>query len=158
MRACTPATWRAISDLARDQGGVQRRYRPDFVDLQPCHRGWLDLDRLHVPQDPTRAECDRRDDRPLLRDRGARYVPALGEAAIRSVRICARPQSLDGRPLLGRVPGNERLFLASGNGPWGISTGPASARLVADLIRGLNVAVPTELSVDRFADGIRAAG
>jgi glycine/D-amino acid oxidase-like deaminating enzyme len=52
------------------------------------------------------------------------------------LRHCARPESADGRPLLGAVPGFAGLFVAAGNGPWGISTGPGSARLVADLILG----------------------
>ena len=73
---------------------------------------------------------------PLLRERGARFVPALARIPSGPVRACARPLSADGRPLLGRVPGHERVFVAAGHGPWGISLGPASARLVADLVLG----------------------
>jgi D-hydroxyproline dehydrogenase subunit beta len=73
---------------------------------------------------------------PRLRERGARFVPALERAPIASVRACARPQSADGRPLLGPAPGRDGVFVAAGHGPWGISLGPASARLVADLVTG----------------------
>jgi glycine/D-amino acid oxidase-like deaminating enzyme len=58
-------------------------------------------------------------------------VPGLASAAIDSVRACARPLSFDGRPLIGAIAGYAGLFVCAGHGPWGISTGPASALLVA---------------------------
>jgi glycine/D-amino acid oxidase-like deaminating enzyme len=66
------------------------------------------------------------------------------------VRACARPLSADGRPLLGRAPGRERVFVAAGHGPWGISLGAASARLVADLVLGRVAAPPPEFDPARF--------
>jgi glycine oxidase len=80
-----------------------------------------------------------------LRERGSEYVPALREALIEATRVCARPQSADGRPFVGGVPGVERLFVCAGHGPWGISIGPASARLVADVMLGRAVRVPDAL-------------
>lgn len=85
-----------------------------------------------------------------LRRRAARFVPALRLAEIVGTRVCARPVSLDGRPLLGPVPGLEGCFVAAGHGPWGISTGPASARLVADAILGRGTAIPKALRAERF--------
>lgn len=82
--------------------------------------------------------------------RAATFVPAVADAPIRGVRACARPQSLDGRPLAGRVPGRRGLFVCSGHGPWGISTGPASARLVVDQILGREAPIPAELDPARF--------
>ena len=41
---------------------------------------------------------------PIL-GRASAFVPALADAPIRGTRSCARPQSADGRPLIGRVPG-----------------------------------------------------
>jgi glycine/D-amino acid oxidase-like deaminating enzyme len=82
--------------------------------------------------------------------RAARFVPGVVDAPIRGVRACARPQSVDGRPLVGRVPGLRHLFVCAGHGPWGISTGPASARLVADLVLGREPAIPAELDPGRF--------
>ena len=73
---------------------------------------------------------------PRLRANGARFVPALATTPIASVRACARPLSADGRPLLGRAPGRDDVFVAAGHGAWGISLGPGSARLVADLVLG----------------------
>ena len=85
---------------------------------------------------------------------GARFIPSLADAPIRDVRACARPTALDGRPLIGQIPGVEGLYVCAGHGPWGISTGPASARLVVDLVLGRSVAVPPELSAARFGSPV----
>lgn len=87
---------------------------------------------------------------PALMERGARFVPAVAEAAVLEVRRCARPQSADGRPFIGPVAGVTGLLTCAGHGPWGISTGPASARLVVDVIFG-DAAIPDGLPADRFA-------
>jgi D-amino-acid dehydrogenase len=86
---------------------------------------------------------------PLL-VRASGFVPGVVDAPIRGTRSCARPQSLDGRPLVGAVPGRRGLFVCAGHGSWGISTGPGAARLVADVIRGRDVAVPAALDPGRF--------
>lgn len=82
--------------------------------------------------------------------RASRFVPGVAEAPIRGVRACARPQSADGRPLVGAVPGKRNLFVCAGHGPWGITTGPASARLVADLVLGRTLSIPAALDPARF--------
>ena len=87
---------------------------------------------------------------PRIIRRGAQFVPEIGRARIQSVRICARPLSGDGRPLIGRVPWADGLFIAAGHGPWGVSTGPGSARLAADLVLGLVDAPPGALDPARF--------
>ena len=99
-----------------------------FLLREPDHRAWVE---------------------PILQ-RAATFVPAVNDAPIRSSRACARPQSADGRPLIGRVPGQRRLYVCAGHGPWGISTGPASARLVVDEIMGRSPAIPPELDTGRF--------
>ncbi len=86
---------------------------------------------------------------PLLL-RASAFVPGVADAPIRGVRSCARPQSLDGRPLIGPVPSRPGLFVCAGHGSWGISTGPASARLAADLVLGRPAAVPAALDAGRF--------
>ena len=82
--------------------------------------------------------------------RAAGFVPGVVDAPIRGVRACARPQSVDGRPLIGQVGWLRHLFICAGHGPWGISTGPASARLAADLLLGRDPAIPAELDSARF--------
>jgi glycine/D-amino acid oxidase-like deaminating enzyme len=42
-----------------------------------------------------------------------------------------------------------RLWVASGHGPWGLTLGPASARIVADEVLGGPTA-PPELAAGRF--------
>ena len=87
---------------------------------------------------------------PSLIRRGTRFVPAIADVRRGPPRLCARPLSLDGRPLVGRVPGMDGLWVAAGHGPWGISTGPASGRLVADLIGGRVAAPPAAIDPARF--------
>ena len=48
------------------------------------------------------------------------------------------------------VPGIAGLWVAAGHGPWGISTGPASGRLLADLMDGRMPAPPAALDPGRF--------
>jgi len=88
----------------------------------------------------------------ILRAVGSRYVPAVAAAPVVGLRTCARPVSSDARPLLGRAPWTDGLWIAAGHGMWGISTGPGSARLVADAILGNGKpdAISQELAVGRF--------
>lgn len=85
---------------------------------------------------------------------GATFVPALATATVGAVRCCARPLSVDGRPLVGRIPWVDGLWVVAGHGPWGISTGPASGRLVADLITGVLASPPTALDPARFGRAV----
>jgi D-amino-acid dehydrogenase len=62
-----------------------------------------------------------------------------------------RPYPSDGLPVIGRVPGRERLFVATGHGRLGITLAPVTGELLADVI--LDGAEPPELApfaVDRF--------
>ena len=87
---------------------------------------------------------------PALIERGARFVPAVARATVLELRRCARPQSADGRPFIGPVAGVSGLTVCAGHGPWGISCGPASARMAVDAaLAGADV--PSALRADRFA-------
>lgn len=85
----------------------------------------------------------------LLLQRGSMFLPALSEAPVAAFRICARPQSADGRPFIGPYPGMENLFVCSGHGPWGMSTGPASAAMIVEEMLGRSSQVPIALSTER---------
>jgi len=89
---------------------------------------------------------------------GSSFVPALLDAPIREVRVCARPASADGRPLIGAVAGADGLFVCAGHGPWGISTGPGSARLLADLVLGRGSEIPAPFDPARFGSSGAVAG
>jgi len=84
---------------------------------------------------------------PLLLERGARFVPALADAPVEQVRACARPLSSDGRPLLGPIA--DGVHLLTGHGPWGITLGPGSARLVVEAMLS-GAEIPAELAAARF--------
>ena len=79
-----------------------------------------------------------------------RFLPALEGVRPRGMRVCARPSSEDGRPLLGFLPEVEGLAIASGHGAWGITLGPASSRRVADQLLGRRADIPPALSVGRI--------
>jgi glycine oxidase len=83
-------------------------------------------------------------------ERATTFVPAILDAPIREVRACGRPASLDGRPLVGAVPWLDNVFVAAGHGPWGISTGPASARQIAELVLGRADVIDAAFTVERF--------
>jgi glycine/D-amino acid oxidase-like deaminating enzyme len=90
---------------------------------------------------------------PRLLSRGTRFVPSIEQARVHSTLVCARPKSFDNRPILGRVPGQDRLWIASGHGGRGMSLSAASGRLMADaLIAGSDAAIPVELSAARLSD------
>ena len=48
----------------------------------------------------------------------------------------ARPCFADSRPVIGRAPGCPGLWLAYGHGHWGLTLGPATGRLVAEMMTG----------------------
>jgi glycine/D-amino acid oxidase-like deaminating enzyme len=87
---------------------------------------------------------------PALIERGSRFLPGIATARVSELRRCARPQSADGRPFIGPVAGADGLTACAGHGPWGISTGPASAALAtASMLDG--EPVPETLRAARYA-------
>jgi glycine/D-amino acid oxidase-like deaminating enzyme len=93
-------------------------------------------------------EPDHRSVAPALVERATRFLPEAAEAEIVSSRACARPVSADGYPLIGRLPELGNTWVATGNGPWGMSCGPATARIAVDAILG-KAAIPTALDAGR---------
>jgi glycine/D-amino acid oxidase-like deaminating enzyme len=89
---------------------------------------------------------------PVLVERGSVIVPGLAAAPVLAARICARPQSVDGLPFIGPVDAVPGLYVCTGHGPWGISTGPGSARLASEAIAG-EAGVPEALSAGRRLPG-----
>ena len=63
----------------------------------------------------------------------------------------SRPSTPDGLPVIGPAPRHRGLFFAFGHGHIGLSTGPITGRVVADLLLGRAPAVPVEpFSAERF--------
>lgn len=62
-----------------------------------------------------------------------------------------RPCSPDGMPYIGGVPGIKNLFLATGHGMMGMSLGPATGKLISQLISRQKTSLDTHLfRTDRF--------
>jgi glycine/D-amino acid oxidase-like deaminating enzyme len=85
---------------------------------------------------------------PLLLRRALEFLPAIEDAEVIERRLCARPQSVDGRPFIGPIDSVDGLFVCAGHGPWGISTGPASAAIAARAILD-GTPPPVELDANR---------
>jgi glycine/D-amino acid oxidase-like deaminating enzyme len=132
---------RILEELSIDARGSVEPHAFSLITAD----GASSLGSTFLPDEPDAATTVRD-----LVARGRRFVPAVADALVLGVRICARPIAFDGRPLVGRVNGVERLYVCAGHGPWGISTGPASARLVVDAILGRGDAWPPELAASRY--------
>jgi D-amino-acid dehydrogenase len=85
-------------------------------------------------------------------ERGAREYLREPVGPERREQWCGwRPMSVDDVPIIGRVPGQPRLWLATGHGMMGVSMSAGTGQLVADLLTGRTPALdPTPYRVGRF--------
>ncbi len=85
-------------------------------------------------------------------DEATRVAPGLKNAELRELRVGIRPMSSDGLPILGKSPSHENVYLATGHGSTGLTTGPYSGRLIAELILGKAPAINlSPYSLARFS-------
>ncbi|MGO9047821.1 MAG: NAD(P)/FAD-dependent oxidoreductase [Xanthobacteraceae bacterium] len=87
----------------------------------------------------------------------ARVLPAatalfpLGEPVEPQPWLGARPCFADSRPVIGRAPRQRGLWLAFGHGHWGLTLGPATGRLMAEMMTGATpFCDPKPYSAERF--------
>ena len=68
-------------------------------------------------------------------------APGLAMAEVLEIRVGLRPITPDLMPVIDRLPatGDVDVVVATGHGPTGLTTGPFSGRLAADLALGLDV-------------------
>jgi D-amino-acid dehydrogenase len=93
---------------------------------------------------PTPAQLDR-----LLP--AARALFPLGDPIEAVPWLGSRPCFADSRPVIGPAPGQTGLWLAFGHAHWGLTLGPATGRLVAELIAGAApFCDPMPYRADRF--------
>jgi D-amino-acid dehydrogenase len=93
---------------------------------------------------PTPVQLDR-----LLPD--ARALLPFGEPVEATPWMGCRPCFADSRPVIGRAPGHAGLWLAYGHGHWGLTLGPATGRLVAEMMTGATpFCDPAPYSAARF--------
>jgi D-amino-acid dehydrogenase len=66
----------------------------------------------------------------------AKALFPLGEVLEVTPWMGSRPCFADSRPVIGRAPGLDGVWLAFGHAHWGLTLGPATGRLVAELMTG----------------------
>jgi D-amino-acid dehydrogenase len=76
-----------------------------------------------------------------LRTGGERAVGVPADGPVRQLWRGPRPVTPDGLPVIGRVPRRERVILATGHCMLGLSLGPVTGRLVAELAGGVRPSV-----------------
>lgn len=66
----------------------------------------------------------------------ARSLFALGERADDKTWLGSRPCFPDSRPVIGRAPGQPGIWLAIGHAHWGLTLGPPTGKLIAEMMMG----------------------
>ena len=80
-------------------------------------------------------------------------LPLLIDLPIATTWSGLMPFSMDGNPIIGRVPHNENLFVATGLASSGFGRGPGAGMLIADLVaKGIAHPVLHESDLARFAN------
>ncbi len=82
------------------------------------------------------------------------FYPQFSEADMHGEPIWVgnRPCPPDGLPYIGRIKANPNVIVASGHGMMGLSLGPITGKLVADLLSGRETSLPlAQLDPNRYA-------
>jgi len=96
--------------------------------------------------EPTPVQFDR-----LLPD--AQRLFPLDEKVEPKPWMGSRPCFADSMPAIGRAPGRPGLWLAYGHAHWGLTLGPITGRLIADMMTGVDpFCDPAPYSVTRFGN------
>ena len=69
-----------------------------------------------------------------MKRKAAPYLSGIDWQACTDERVAPRPMTPDGKPLIGPVPGSERVVVATGHNMLGLSLAAATGTLVADLV------------------------
>ena len=92
-----------------------------------------------------------REARDTLEERALRMVPGLRELNLARQTACLRPITPDRMPIVGRAPGWEGVYLATGAEKKGILIAPAMGRAIADLVLRGRTSLPVgPFTPDRF--------
>lgn len=104
--------------------------------------GTVEIAGLDAPPDERRAR--------ILHERAKRLFPEL-ECGEPTLWMGHRPSTPDSLPVLGPAPGHDGLFLCFGHGHFGMTGGPPSGKLVAQLVAGQSPDIdPAPYSASRF--------
>ena len=81
-----------------------------------------------------------------------KMIPNLDDATLVQHTACLRPLPIDGKIIIGSVPNDQNIFLATGTGRKGILLGPAMGKIISQLISKQQPEVEiTSFSPARFA-------
>ena len=81
----------------------------------------------------------------------ARALFPLGEQVEAQPWMGSRPCFADSMPVIGRAPGKTDLWLAYGHAHWGLTLGPVTGRLLAEMMTGATpFCDPTPYAAERF--------
>jgi D-amino-acid dehydrogenase len=81
----------------------------------------------------------------------ARGLFPLGKPVEDQPWLGSRPCFADSRPVIGRAPGQSGLWLAYGHAHWGLTLGPATGRLIAEMMTGATpFCDPAPYAAERF--------
>jgi D-amino-acid dehydrogenase len=84
----------------------------------------------------------------------ARELFPLGEQVEQTPWMGSRPSFPDSRPVIGRAPGLKDLWLDFGHTHWGLTLGPVSGRLLAEMMTGATpFCDPAPYQAERFLKG-----
>ncbi len=123
-------------------GGGSLYSKPDGLVWCGATEDWRGYDR-----DPSESARWR------LLEGAVKLIPSIAEARLVQHTACLRPVTPDWLPIVGRAPGWDNVYLATGAGKKGVLLSPAMGKAVADLITQGS----TGVSVEQFAPG-RFAG
>ena len=94
-------------------------------------------------------ELDRRRVRGIRKGIGDYLAEPLGEAE-GTEWVGMRPLTPDGLPMLGKVPGFDNLFLATGHAMLGVTLAPVTGEVMADLMTGEGSPIAKPFDPGRF--------
>lgn len=86
----------------------------------------------------------------MLKD-AAHFAPDLTQATFKEARVGTRAFTSDFLPFFGEIPDSPNLYVASGLGSSGLTSGPIIARILTQLIMGEKTDLPiSDYPVDRY--------
>lgn len=111
--------------------------------------GTMELSGLNLKLEPRRVEA--------IRQAGDRYLGDWRGGRNERVWVGMRPLTPDGLPVIGRVPGTDNLYVASGHQMLGVTMAPATGEVVAELmIDGTSHVDLQPFAPGRFTTGVKS--
>jgi D-amino-acid dehydrogenase len=90
--------------------------------------GTMELSGINERLDGRRVDAIRRN--------AEKYLPGVSQAGAGEEWVGMRPLTPDGLPLIGRVPGADNIYMATGHAMLGMTLAPATAAVIGELIMG----------------------